>query len=212
METKFMSNPIPDIVVSRLPEYYNTLKAMQAEGKQTTSSRELGERLGISAAQIRKDLSQFGEFGKQGTGYLISFLVDQLQTILNVGRSWDVAVVGAGNLGKAIAHYHGFAPQGFNIKLVFDNNPEIIGTAVGNLKVLDIKDLVPSVTQAGIKIAMITVPDEAAQAVAAELVKAGIQGILNYSATPLNLPDHIFHLRHSDAVVQLQHITYYIGK
>ncbi len=207
-----MPNPIPDIVVSRLPVYYNTLQAMQAEGKQTTSSRELGERLGISAAQIRKDLSQFGEFGKQGTGYLIPFLLDELQKILNMGRSWDVAVVGAGNLGKAIAHYHGFAPQGFNIKLVFDSSPDIIGTDVGDQKVLDIKDLIPSIQKEGIKIAMMTVPDSAAQAVAEELVKAGIQGILNYSATPLNLPDHVFHLRHSDPVAQLQHITYYIGK
>jgi redox-sensing transcriptional repressor len=207
-----MPSPIPDIVVSRLPVYYNTLQAMQAEGKQTASSRELGERLGISAAQIRKDLSQFGEFGKQGTGYLISFLLDQLQTILNMGRSWDVAVIGAGNLGKAIAHYHGFAPQGFNIKMVFDANPDIIGTTVGELKVEDIKNLVPLIREAGIKISMMTVPDTAAQQVADELVKAGIEGILNYTSTPLNLPDHVVHLRHSDPVAQLQHITYYIGK
>ena len=207
-----MSNSIPDIVVSRLPVYYNTLQAMQAEGKQTTSSRELGERLGISAAQIRKDLSQFGEFGKQGTGYLISFLLDELQKILNTGRTWDVAVVGAGNLGKAIAHYHGFAPQGFNIKLIFDANPNLIGTDIGQLKVCDIKDLIPCIKEAGIKIAMLTIPDEAAQTVADELVKAGIEGILNYSSSPLNLPDHVVHFRHCDPVAQLQHITYYIGK
>jgi len=207
-----MPTQIPDIVVSRLPVYYNTLRAMQAEGKQTASSRELGERLGISAAQIRKDLSQFGEFGKQGTGYIIEFLIDQLQTILNMGQSWDVAIVGAGNLGKAIAQYHGFAPQGFNIKLVFDANPDLIGTVVGDLKINDIKNLIPLIQQAGIKIAMITVPDQAAQSVANELVKAGIEGILNYTATPLNLPPHVIHQRHSDPVAQLQHITYYIGK
>ena len=207
-----MPTQIPDIVVSRLPMYYNTLRAMQTEGEHTASSRELGERLGISAAQIRKDLSQFGEFGKQGTGYHIEFLIDQLQTILNMAQAWDIAVVGAGNLGKAIAHYHGFAPQGFNIKLVFDSNPDIIGTDAGDLKVLDIKDLIPAIQKAGVKIAMMTVPDSAAQAVADDLVKAGIEGILNYSSTPLNLPEHVVHLRHSDPVAQLQHITYYIGK
>lgn len=207
-----MPTQIPDIVVSRLPMYYNTLRAMQTEGEHTASSRELGERLGISAAQIRKDLSQFGEFGKQGTGYHIEFLIEQLQTILNMAQAWDVVVVGTGNLGKAIAHYNGFAPQGFNIKMVFDANPDLIGTAVGDLKIQDIKDLVPLIKKAGIKIAMMTVPDSAAQAVADELVKAGIEGILNYSSTPLNLPKHIVHFRHSDPVAQLQHITYYIGK
>lgn len=207
-----MQTPIPDIVVSRLPVYFHTLQTMQAEGQHTTSSKELGERLGISAAQIRKDLSQFGEFGKQGTGYIISFLIDQLKTILNMDHAWDVVVIGAGNLGKAIAHYHGFAPQGFNINLVFDVSPDLIGTNIGDLNILDINELVPRIKKAGVKIAMLTVPDAAAQAVADELVKAGIEGILNYTSTPLNLPPHIVHLRHSDPVDQLQHMTYYIGK
>lgn len=203
---------IPDIVVSRLPVYFQTLQTMQAEGHHTTSSKELGERLGISAAQIRKDLSQFGEFGKQGTGYNISFLIEQLKTILNMDRPWEVAVVGAGNLGHAIARYHGFAPQGFVISLVFDTNPQLIGTKIGELEVYSTEELNARIQAAGVKIALLTVPDEAAQVVADELVKAGIQGILNYTSTPLSLPSHIVHLRHSDPVDQLQHMTYYIGK
>lgn len=207
-----MPSPIPDIVVSRLPIYYQTLQTMLSEGLHTTSSRELGERLGISAAQIRKDLSQFGEFGKQGTGYNIAFLLDQLKSILNMDHDWDVAIIGAGNLGHAIARYHGFAPQGFNIRLVFDSSPDLVGTHINDLEVYDTQEMIPRIQAAGIKLAMLTVPDEAAQEVAEQLVKAGIQGILNYTSTPLNLPPGILHLRHSDPVDQLQHMTYYIGK
>jgi redox-sensing transcriptional repressor len=207
-----MPTSIPDIVVSRLPVYHQTLQTMLEEGQHTTSSQELGERLGISAAQIRKDLSQFGEFGKQGTGYNIAFLLDQLKSILNMDRIWEVAIIGAGNLGHAIARYHGFAPQGFNIRLVFDSNPDLIGTHIDDLEVHDTQELIPRIKAAGIKLAMLTVPDEAAQEVAEELVKAGIQGILNYTSTPLILPQNIVHLRHSDPVDQLQHMTYYIGK
>ena len=107
--------PIPDIVVGRLPQYLRSLQRMAREGRQVTSSQELGERLGISAAQIRKDLSQFGEFGKQGTGYPIPSLIEQLQKILNVDHDWDVAVIGAGDIGSAIARYRGFADRGFRV-------------------------------------------------------------------------------------------------
>src|SRR5690606_34598694 len=100
---------IPDIVVGRLPLYLRSLRQMAAEGRQVTSSQELGERLGISAAQIRKDLSQFGEFGKQGTGYHIKFLEEKLQEILHVNRDWDIAIVGAGDIGSAVARYKGFS-------------------------------------------------------------------------------------------------------
>src|SRR5512138_2677615 len=109
------ANNIPDIVVSRLPRYLQALEQMIEEGKQATSSQELGERIGISAAQIRKDLSHFGEFGKQGTGYSIPFLVDQLHTILRVKQVWDIVIVGAGDLGHAIARYQGFAHRGFHV-------------------------------------------------------------------------------------------------
>src|SRR5512136_1316582 len=104
---------IPDIIVSRLPVYLRALRHMQSQGKQNTSSQELGEQVGVSAAQIRKDLSQFGEFGKQGTGYNIPFLIDKLREILKVDRVWEVVVVGMGDMGHAIARYQGFADRGF---------------------------------------------------------------------------------------------------
>ena len=122
---------IPDIVVGRLPQYLRSLQRMAREGRTVTSSQELGERLGISAAQIRKDLSQFGEFGKQGTGYQIAYLIEQLQKILNVDHEWEMAVVGAGDIGNAVARYKGFANRGFRVCMIFDINPEKIGSQIG---------------------------------------------------------------------------------
>ena len=123
--------PIPDIVVGRLPIYLRSLQRMSQEGRLVTSSQEMSERLGISAAQIRKDLSQFGEFGKQGTGYNIEYLASQIKAILNVDRVWDMAVVGAGDIGSAVARYQGFANRGFQVTMIFDNDPEKIGTTIG---------------------------------------------------------------------------------
>ncbi len=204
------TNSIPDIVVGRLPRYLQAIKRMAEEGNMTTSSQELGDRLGISAAQIRKDLSQFGEFGKQGTGYSIPFLVDQLENILKIRRVWDIVLVGAGDLGHAIAHYQGFANRGFRISMVFDNDPVKIGTKLGGHIIQDLRELESMVHNAGIKVAMLTVPASAAQSVSELLVKAGVQAILSYAPTPLNLPDRI-HVEYIDPLIQLQHMTYYLG-
>src|SRR3990172_1747163 len=126
-----LSNEIPDIVIGRLPIYLRALTRLAQEGHEVTSSHELGQRLGISSAQIRKDLSHFGGFGKQGTGYQISYLIDQLKQVLKVDREWDVALVGAGDLGHAVANYRGFADRGFRIVCVFDNDPQKIGQLIG---------------------------------------------------------------------------------
>ena len=200
---------IPDIVVGRLPRYLQTLHKMAGEGKETTSSQELGTELGISAAQIRKDLSFFGGFGKQGTGYVISYLVDRLQEILKVNQVWDIALVGAGNLGKAIAQYQGFANRSFRVVMIFDNDPAVIGTQVGKFIVQDGAGMVGAIRQAGVKIAMLTVPALAAQKVAEILVEAGVYAILNYSPVALNLPDQI-QVEYIDPILQLQHMTYYL--
>src|SRR3970282_1471972 len=130
-EVSMPAASVPDIVVGRLPLYLRALSQMAANGKEITSSQELGERLGISSAQIRKDLSQFGEFGKQGTGYNIGYLTDQLRRILKVDRVWDVVLVGVGDLGRAIAHYAGFVDRGYRVGAVFDNDPGKVGTVVG---------------------------------------------------------------------------------
>lgn len=200
---------IPDIVVSRLPRYLHALQQLHAEDVETFSSQELGERLGISAAQIRKDLSQFGGFGKQGTGYSVSYLVGQLTAILNVERTWDIALIGAGNLGHAIARYQGFENRGFCISLIFDNDPEKIGAKVGEHVVQDAANLVEMIRERGIQVAMLTVPVAAAQAVANELVKAGVRAILNYAPIPLSLPQEV-EIENIDPLIQLQHMTYYL--
>ncbi len=114
---------IPDIVIGRLPIYLRALSHMIQEKKEYTSSHELGERLGISSAQIRKDLSHFGEFGKQGTGYNVAYLYDQIRHILNVDHEWSMAVVGVGDLGHAIAHYKGFKARGFRVACLFELRP-----------------------------------------------------------------------------------------
>jgi redox-sensing transcriptional repressor len=200
---------IPDIVISRLPIYLRALTRLQAEGQEITSSKELGERLGISSAQIRKDLSHFGEFGKQGTGYEIKKLVDQLRRILKVEREWDVALVGAGAIGHALAHYNGFTDRGFRISMIFDNDPAIVGTRINGFEVRDVSRLSELIQQNNIALAMVAVPAESAQAVTDELVKAGVRGILNYAPINLSTPEHV-HVQYIDPVVHLQRITYYV--
>ncbi len=206
-----MKEVIPDIVVSRLPQYLQTLNLMKLEGKQTTSSQELSERLGFSAAQVRKDLSQFGGFGKQGTGYSISFLSKQLESILNIDRIWDIVLVGVGDLGRAIANYQGFTNRGFRIALILDNDPKKIGDKVGELEIQDFALARELIGKAGIQIAMLTVPASAAQTVAEEVVQAGVKAILNYAPTPLKLPPNIL-VQYLDPLIQLQHMTYYLAK
>ncbi len=200
---------IPDIVVGRLPLYLRALQHMALEGHQVTSSQELGERLGISAAQIRKDLSQFGEFGKQGTGYHIDYLVDKLKSILKVDRVWNVAVIGAGDIGSAVARYQGFANRGFCVTVIYDNDPDKIGKQIGSFQVKDAGQMVEDIRQEGIKIAMITVPATHAQKVADQLVEAGVKAILNYAPISINAPPEV-HVQHTDPVTHLQRMTYYL--
>ncbi len=200
---------IPDIIVGRLPIYLLALQHMSQEGRQVTSSQELGERLGISSAQIRKDLSQFGEFGKQGTGYNIVYLSDQLRNILKLDRVWEIAVVGTGDIGHAIANYNGFQDRGFRVAMLFDNDQEKIGQQAGRFTIQDSEELVEKVRQAGIRVAMIAVPASAAQAVADKLVEAGVKAIVNYAPITLNLPPEV-HVEYIDPLVHLQRMAYYL--
>ena len=200
---------IPDIIIGRLPIYLRALQRMSDKGVQTTSSQELGERVGISAAQIRKDVSQFGEFGKQGTGYHIPFLLDKLRAILKVDRVWDVALVGAGDMGHALANYPGFLNRGFQIVMVFDNDPQKVGQKVGNFSVQDTSALTETIRAADVKVAMLTVPAAAAQEVAEQLVKAGVKAILNYAPISLNVPPDV-KVQHIDPATHLQRMTYYL--
>lgn len=202
-------NPVPDIVIGRLPLYLRALSQMAEEGKEITSSQEIGERLGISPAQIRKDLSLFGEFGKQGTGYSVASLQNHLRRILKVDHVWDVALVGVGNLGRAIADYGGFVNRGFRIAALFDSDPAKIGTRVGQLVVQDTACLGDEIRARRIRVAMLAVPASHAQNVADELVRAGVQAILCYAPTTICVPPHV-RVQYIDPVVHLQRITYYL--
>lgn len=206
------SNPtdnIPDIVIGRLPIYLRALNRLAQEGRDITSSHELGQRLGISSAQIRKDLSHFGGFGKQGTGYQITYLQDKLREVLRVDQEWEVALVGAGDLGTAIAHYKGFSDRGFHIACVFDASPKRIGQKIGQFTVLSIDDLKTTIQARNIKLGMIAVPAEYAQQVAEQLIDAGIKGILNYAPINLNVPSDV-RVQYIDPVVHLQRMTFYL--
>lgn len=200
---------IPDIIITRLPVYLRALQRMADHGIKTTSSQELGEHVGISAAQIRKDISQFGEFGKQGTGYSIPYLLDKLREILKVDRLWDVIIVGAGDMGHALARYQGFVDRGFNVVMIFDNDKEKIGQAIGDLTVEDTANLAEKVKASGIKIAMLTIPATVAQETTDKLVEAGIRAILNYAPISLNVPDDV-KVQYIDPATHLQRMTYYL--
>jgi redox-sensing transcriptional repressor len=200
---------IPDIIIGRLPIYLRALQRMAERGMKTTSSQELGDHVGISAAQIRKDISQFGEFGKQGTGYSISYLLDKLREILKVDRIWDVALVGAGDMGHALARYQGFVNRGFNIVLVFDNDKSKIGQRIGDFVIEDTATMIEKIKSCGVKVAMLTVPASAAQEVTDQLVQAGVKGILNYAPISLNVPPGV-KVQHIDPATHLQRMTYYL--
>lgn len=207
METR--NQNIPDIIVGRLPRYLRALHVLREKGK-TTNSKELGAFLGYSAAQIRKDLSQFGEFGKQGTGYDIDFLIQQIQEILNIDHDWKMILVGCGNIGHAILNYPGFSHNRFHIVAAVDSNTDLIGKVVNDtIVVQDINDIESIIKNNGIRIAMLTVPAATAQETAEKLISFGIKGILSYAPTLLNLPEDI-KVEYIDPVLSLQHITFYL--
>jgi len=203
------ADKIPDIIIGRLPVYLRALQRLADKGVLSTSSQELGEMIGISAAQIRKDISQFGEFGKQGTGYSIPFLVDRLRSILKVDRVWDVAIIGMGDMGHALARYNGFTNRGFHVTIVFDNDPNKVGQKVGEFEIFSTAVMIEKIKQQKLKIAVLTTPASAAQEIADQLVKAGIKAILNYAPISLSVPDDV-RVQYIDPVTHLQRMTYYL--
>ncbi|HEX2696302.1 MAG TPA: redox-sensing transcriptional repressor Rex, partial [Anaerolineales bacterium] len=182
---------------------------MAEKGMKTTSSQELGEHVGISAAQIRKDISQFGEFGKQGTGYSIAFLVDKLREILKVNRMWEVAIVGAGDMGHALTRYQGFTNRGFRVAMVFDNDLAKVGLKIGEFTIEDAAKMGERIRSAKIKMAILMVPATDAQAVADKLIQAGVKAILNYAPTSINVPNNV-RVQYIDPATHLQRMTYYL--
>ena len=169
----------------------------------------MGEQLGISSAQIRKDLSHFGEFGKQGTGYHINYLIDQLRQILTLKQEWPVVLVGAGHIGHALANYSGFRPRGFSINWIFDKDPDKIGELINGLPVQDMGKLKGLIKREKIQVAIMAVPVSAAQETADLLIDVGIKAILSYAPINLTVAEGI-QVRYSDPVIQLQRMTFYL--
>lgn len=200
---------VPEIVIRRLPLYARALQWLEFDGVKTISSAELGDHLGMTPAQIRKDLSYFGEFGKQGMGYDVAFLYDQLRHILGVDREWPAALVGIGDLGHAIARYAGFTRRGFKIAALFDKDPAKLGEQIGELEILPMEQLPMVVRGLRIQIGILAVPAVQAQSVAELMVSAGIRGILSYAPIHLHMPRGI-RVRYIDPVVTLQAMTYHL--
>jgi redox-sensing transcriptional repressor len=204
------SEPIvPEVVIQRLPLYVRVLSQYSDSDRDVISSEQLGERLQMTPAQIRKDLSYFGRFGKQGRGYDVAMLEAQLRGILGLDRAWNAALVGMGRLGRAVVSYPGFAPEGFNIVAALDANQQIVGETVADLNILPITSLSEIVNKLDIKIGIVTVPIDHAQEVIDDLVKAGIKSILNYAPLSPQVPDGVI-VRGIDPVLSLQSMTYYI--
>jgi redox-sensing transcriptional repressor len=200
---------VPDVVIRRLPLYLRCLTYMAERGQSVVSSQELGAWVGVSSAQIRKDLSYFGEFGRQGLGYEVTYLRDQLRTILQADKRWSIVLVGAGALGHALVNYRAFESWNYDLSAVLDNDPEKVGQPIGDLRVRPMEDLVASVHETGAKIAILAVPAEAAQSVAEQLVAAGIRAILNYAPMNLVLPAEI-HVSYIDPIASLQSTAFYL--
>jgi redox-sensing transcriptional repressor len=204
------SKTVPDIVIGRLPLYLRALTYLAEEGREITSSQELGDRLGISSAQIRKDLSHFGEFGKQGTGYNVHFLRQQLRRILHLEDAWEVALIGAGDLGQALARYRDFGQKGFRIVTVFDRDPQKIGEKLGEFEIFDAEALPTLVKDRGIEMAIIAVPASDAQDVADALIESGVRAILSYAPITLSVPPFV-QVEYMDPVIHLQRMTFYLA-
>jgi redox-sensing transcriptional repressor len=203
---------IPEVVIDRLPVYYRLLITLQANGVTVVSSQELGDALNVTPAQIRKDLSYFGRFGKQGRGYSVQRLTEELRTILGLDRRWRMVLVGVGRLGTAIASYRGFQPQGFDIVGVYDVNPEAVGTEVsGELIVRSVDELESDLEGGDVDIGIVAVPASEAQEVIDVLVRAGIGAILNYAPTGAQVPADV-EVRQIDPVLSLQGMTYHLRR
>ena len=180
---------ISESTIHRLSLYYRSLNALESEGYATISSRELAKRERLTPAQVRKDLSFFGTFGTRGLGYPVHELKEKISSIMGLNRTWNVAVVGAGNIGSALVAYREFSRQGFSIRAIFDNDRRKIGSTHEGVTVSDSKNLTPELKEKNIDIVILAVPAPVAQVVTDDVVAAGVRAILNFAPVRLKVPD-----------------------
>lgn len=201
----------PDVVVRRLPLYARTLAYLQQEGIKSVSSQELGARINVTAAQIRKDLSYFGQLGKQGIGYNVDELLQHINRILGLSQQWNVVLVGVGPLGQAIARYSGFSDKGIHIVGLFDVDPRKVGTEFAGVGVRHVNELADVAREQNVRMAIVAVSADHAQEVVNLLVKAGVEAILNYAPVIVQVPQGVW-VRHIDPVSLLHSMTYYLAR
>jgi len=199
---------IPKETIERLPLYLRCVNRLVEEGEENVSSRTLARRLKLNPAQIRKDLSYFGDFGTRGVGYGTRKLASAVRSILNLDRRWEMVLVGAGNIGSALLTYGGFEERGFKITRAFDKDPSLIGTKIGGVKIEDAAHLKDRLEETQIELAILAVPSTNAQDVAQELVAGGIKLVLNFAPVLLNLPERI-KVTQVDIAMELEKLVYY---
>ncbi|MCD6161114.1 MAG: redox-sensing transcriptional repressor Rex [candidate division Zixibacteria bacterium] len=198
---------VSESTIYRLSIYYRALATLKNKNIQTISSKELAKREKLTPAQVRKDLSFFGSFGTRGLGYPVNELINRIAEILGLNRLWNVALIGLGNIGSALVSYKEFAKQGFNIKLLFDNDQRKIGSNNKGIIVSDFKDFKKLAIAENIDMVIIAVPIQAAQSVANDVVEAGIKAIMNFVPVNLELPDDII-LRNQNMCIELEHLSF----
>ena len=201
---------VPNPAVRRLSLYLRQLESLKRAQRSTVSSKQLGESLGLTDAQVRKDLAYFGQFGHPGIGYRVEDLIGQVKRILGTDKTWNVIMVGAGNLGRALSAYRGFEAKGFRLIAVFDNDPSKVGRRLGPFSIQSLDALADTIQKQNVKLAILAVPAEHAQEVADQLIDAGVRGLLNFAPVSLTVPPHGA-LNAVDLAVQLEQLSFQVS-
>jgi redox-sensing transcriptional repressor len=209
METS-RPDQIPNPAVRRLSLYLRQLEAFKRKDRKTVSSKQLGESLNLTDAQVRKDLAYFGQFGHPGIGYRVDELIAKCKQILGTDKTWNVILIGAGNLGRALLAYRGFDSKGFHISAVFDSDDAKVGTQLAEYTIRSLSELENTIRQDRVRLAIVAVPADVAQEVADRLVAAGIRGLLNFAPVSISVPPDIA-VNAVDLAVQLEQISFQVS-
>ncbi len=200
---------ISDSTISRLSKYYRTLGRLIEKKVKTVSSDEIAEIDGVTSAQVRKDLSFFGTFGKRGLGYNTNDLQNNIGTILGLYKKWNVALVGVGNIGRALVDYQEFSKQGFIIQLLLDDDEKKIGTSIGKLDIKPFAEAAEYLEEEKIQIAIVAVPANVAQGVVNSLTDAGVKAILNFAPLSLKVPEDVM-IKNENMSIELEALSYFL--
>jgi redox-sensing transcriptional repressor len=200
---------IPNPAVRRLSLYLRQLESVRQTGRRTISSKQLGESLHLTDAQVRKDLAYFGQFGHPGIGYRVEDLILEVRKILGTDKVWNVVLIGAGNIGRAMGGYRGFDKKGFRVIAVFDNDPAKVGRKLGAFTIQPLSEIADTIQKQAVKLAIMAVPAESAQDIADQLITAGVRGLLNFAPVSLTVPQNVA-LNTVDMAVQLEQLAFQV--